>query len=238
MIKVLQFVRRKAGASPEDFQNAWRTAQQQFFADNPRMRELVARCELNHRIPEDYVRSRQDGEFESPDWDGVIAYWFANEDDYRAFWQSPAFAEFTARECAQYRAEKTATVVAGDERIVVDRPGGRARAGLKLLCILRRNAALERPLFLRHWREHHGGLFTDVPSLNGPVLAYDQNHGLRDGEYDGVTEQWFVSLPEWIESLGVPENFELVEPDVAYMLDPTSVQFILAGGQPTVVVAR
>jgi len=235
MIKLLQFVKRKPGVGSDDFQQQWRAQQQRFFAETPTARKLVARVELNHRIPEDYIRSRHDSEFDSPDWDGVAAYWFANRGDYDALLELPAFKAFSAAECAQYRAEKTASVLAGDELIIVDKPGGRARAGLKLLCILHRNNALERKHFLKHWREHHGGLFQNVPELNEPVLAYDQNQGLEDGEYDGVTEQWFVSLPEWIESLGVAANHELVEPDVAYMLDPNSIQFILAG-RPTVVV--
>jgi hypothetical protein len=240
MIKLLQYVRRKPELTPEQFQQRWRDGQQRFFAAHSDARALVNRAELNHRIPEDYVRSRHDSEFESPEWDGVAVYWFDDETKYRAFRALPAVVDLAAQECADYRMPKTAEVVAGDERVIVDRPGGRARAGLKLMCILHRSEKLkdDRAHFLKHWREHHGGLFQNVPELNDPVLAYDQNHGIADAEYDGVTEQWFESLPAWIESLTVPANFELVEPDVAYFLDPNSIAFILAGGQPTVVVGK
>ena len=72
-------------------------------------------------------------------------------------------------------------------------------------------------------------MFQNIPSLNEPLLAYDQNHGLDlpGAEFDGVTEQWFTSIDDWIASLDAPEHTTLVEPDVAYMLDPPSIQFVL-----------
>jgi hypothetical protein len=102
---------------------------------------------------------------------------------------------------------------------------------VRLVCILRRNRALDLPRFHAHWLEHHGGLFRDVAELNQPLLAYDQNHGIDapGAGYDGVTEQWFESLESWLRSLDVPAQRARVEPDVAYLLDPASIQFILAG---------
>ena len=44
--------------------------------------------------------------------------------------------------------------------------------------------------------------------------------------YDGVTEQWFESI-ERFQSLSEPEQKTLVEPDVAYMLDPAGTHFIM-----------
>jgi hypothetical protein len=157
----------------------------------------------------------------------------------------PEFIEFSDAEHAHYRAASDVSVLTHPGTVIVDRPGARERAGLKLLCILRRNPALDRATFYPHWRNHHGGLFQNIPELNDPVLGYDQNHGLDPAlttaatlgrSYDGVTEQWFESLPAWIDSLGAPANYTEVAPDVAYMLDQSSIQFILAG-KPTVVIA-
>ena len=58
--------------------------------------------------------------------------------------------------------------------MIVDKPGGRERAGLKLVCILRRNKALDLTTFHDHWLRNHGGIFQNVPALNEPLLAYDQ----------------------------------------------------------------
>jgi hypothetical protein len=241
MIKLFEFVARKPGIESDAFHNYWRTQHAQFFANSAAVRRLVKRYELNIRMPEDYVRSRHATEFSSPDWDGVAVTWFDSLDDFFALQKLPEYIEFCARERELYRANESAQVLTETGTVIVDRPGGRAGAGLKLLCILRRNAALDRATFYPHWRKNHGGLFQDIPELNEPVLAYDQNHGLElaaphyAGErYDGVTEQWFESLPAWIDSLSAPANYDKVAPDVAYMLDANSIQFILAG--PPVIV--
>ena len=105
------------------------------------------------------------------------------------------------------------------------------------MCILRRNAALELDAFHKHWTEHHGGMFQTVPELRDPLWGYDQNHGLRDPEaaFDGLTEQWFESLDSFVESLSAPAVRDSVNPDVAYMLDPASIHFVMTG-RPTVLV--
>jgi uncharacterized protein (TIGR02118 family) len=106
-----------------------------------------------------------------------------------------------------------------------------------MLCILRRNPALDLDTFHKHWLSHHGGLFQNVPGLRDPLLGYDQNHGLRDpdAQFDGVTEQWFESLDTFVQSLSDPAVAEQVNPDVAYMLDAASIHFVMTG-KPTVLV--
>lgn len=246
MIKFIEFVGRKPGLSSDDFHAYWSDRHARFFRDTKPVRRLLRRYELNHRLADDYVRTRHETEVSGPEWDGVAVQWFASLDDFLALRQLPEFQAFSDLEHAHYRAASDVSVLAGPENVIVDRPGGRERAGLKLLCILRRNPALDRATFYPHWRQHHGGLFQNVPELNEPVLAYDQNHGLPPEQtaaanvgraYDGVTEQWFESLPAWIDSLSAPANYTMVAPDVAYMLDQGSIQFILAG-RPTVVIAE
>jgi len=239
MIKLLTFVRRKAGVSPEKFHADWRAENERFFAATPAARQLVARYELNHRLRDDYERARHSAEMPGPEWDGVAVHWFETLENYRALQSLPAYVQFSATELSRYRDAASISVLTNDATKIVDKAGGRERAGLKLMCILRRNKALERPKFFQHWREHHGGLFKNVPELYEPLLAYDQNHGLaiEGAEFDGLTEQWFESLPAWVESIDVPAAHTLIEPDVAYLLDTNSIQFILAG-RPTVVVQQ
>jgi hypothetical protein len=50
-----------------------------------------------------------------------------------------------------------------------------------------------------------------------------------------VTEQWFDSLGAWIDSICVPEQAGMVEPDVAYFLEPASISYVLSG-KPTVLL--
>lgn len=246
MIKFIEFVGRKPGLTSDDFHASWADRHAAFFRATPAARQLVKRYELNHRLAEDYVRTRHETEFSGPEWDGVAVQWFESLDDFLALRRLPEFVAFNEREHAGFRAASDVSVLTGPETLIVDRPGRRAGAELKLLCILRRNPALDRATFYPHWRQHHGGLFQNVPELNEPVLGYDQNHGLAPEQtqaadvgrsYDGVTEQWFESLPAWIDSLSAPANYTAVAPDVAYMLDQGSIQFILAG-KPTVVVGE
>ena len=125
-----------------------------------------------------------------------------------------------------------------DPDVIVDKPG-RASAGAKMVCILHRNPALDLTTFHDHWLHHHGGLFQQIPELNEPLLAYDQNHGidLPDATFDGVTEQWFTSFDTFVESLSVDAVARDVNPDVAYFLDPASIEFVMAG-PPTVVIGE
>jgi uncharacterized protein (TIGR02118 family) len=127
-------------------------------------------------------------------------------------------------------------VVTEDPDVIVSTPR-RDDAGAKMLCILRRNPALDLDTFHEHWLTHHGGLFQTIPELTDPLWGYDQNHGLRDPDaaFDGVTEQWFESLDSFVESIAVPAHSEIVSADVAYMLDLASINFVMAG-KPTVVI--
>lgn len=236
MIKFIEFVRRKPGMDPVEFHRCWRESCAAFIDECAPVRQLMRRCELNHRLAEDYHRERQAAEVAGPQWDGVAVSWFNSLDEFSKLRALPEYERFLIESREQFLGEETASVLTHEATPIVEKPGGRERAEVKLLCLLRRNAALTRPDFFRHWREHHGGLFRDVPALNGPVLAYQQNHGLdiEGAEYDGVTEQWFTSLSAWIDSINVPEDEELVRPDVAYMLEPASIQFIMAG-RPSVI---
>jgi hypothetical protein len=128
-------------------------------------------------------------------------------------------------------------VVTGDADVVLERPGGRAAASMKLLCLLRRKPGLDLPTFHDHWLHHHGGLFRDTPELREPMYAYDQSHGLDlpGARWDGVTEQWFGSIEEWASGLGIPARAELVVPDMAAFLDVADLVPVVAG-RPTVVI--
>ncbi|MEO5839412.1 MAG: EthD domain-containing protein [Acidimicrobiales bacterium] len=237
MIKVLAFIRRLPGMTPDEFHTYWRDVHAPRFAESPELAPYFRRYELNHRLERDYARERHPGEVAGPQWDGVAVQWFDSLESFREFAAHPAREEITAIDQPRFRALETASVITHEPSVIVDKPGGRERAGLKLICILRRNRALELPEFHEHWLRNHGGLFQNIESLNAPLLAYDQNHGLDlpGAEFDGVTEQWFTSMDDWISSLDAPEHTTVVEPDVAYMLDPPSIQFILSG-PPTVVI--
>lgn len=236
-IKLFTFGRRREGMDVDEFQAYWRDVHAPLLADEPTLARHVRRFELNHRLPDDYVRDQYRPEGTEPGYDGVAVLWFDSMDAFRALLAEPAH-EAVAADGANFREDGGPLVFTHDPELIVDN-GDRDAAGAKMVCILRRNHGLDdqQAEFHRHWLEHHGGLFQTVPELNEPLVGYDQNHGLDlpGAAYDGVTEQWFESYATFLGSLGVPAVAELVNPDVAYFLDQPTIEFVMAG-PPTVVI--
>ncbi len=236
-IKVFEFVRRAPELPIDVFQRRWREEWAPAIARSPAARGRLRRYELNLRLAADYARDRHALEVDDAGFDGVDVRWLDDAAALAAF--ERALASETADALAPLRhalfAEASLRVVTRDPEPILDGPG-RARAEAKLLCILRRNPALAPADFHAHWKDHHGGLFQRLPGLRDPIIAYDQNHGIAsDAAFDGVTEQWFADLATFVESLRAPENETDVAPDVAYLLDPKGVHFLIAG-RPVVVV--
>ena len=234
-IKLFEFLRRAEGKTSEQFHQDWREVHGPMLANDPDLRRHVRRYELNHRLPADAGRERSIEEVRDDGWDGVAVLWFDSMDELRALSAEPGMAPIRERAPSLHESERL-IVITGDPDVIVDTPH-RDEAGAKMLCILRRNPALDLDTFHHHWLSHHGGLFQNVPGLRAPLLGYDQNHGLRDpdAQFDGVTEQWFESLDTFVASLSDPAVSEQVNPDVAYMLDPASIHFVMAG-KPTVLI--
>lgn len=234
-IKLFAFGRRREGVATEEFHRWWEDVHARGLADEPTLRRHVRRYELNHRLAEDYVRDRYRPEGTGLGWDGAAVLWFDSLADLEALQAEPAFAAHAA-DATAFRDDEQLVVITHDPEAIVDKPE-RADAGAKMVCILRHNPAIDLPTFHEHWLHHHGGLFQRIEELNEPLLAYDQNHGidLPDADYDGVTEQWFTSYGTFIGSLGVEAVQTEVNPDVAYFLDQSSIEFVMAG-PPTVVI--
>jgi hypothetical protein len=235
VIQVFEFVQRRPGMSADDFHGHWRDEHAPFFAKESDVARHVRRYELVHRLDEG--REQSEGEVPSGSYDGVQITWFDDLAAYQAFLREPARRAFVEDDAPRFRSPASASVVTRDPDVIVERPDGLETAGCRLVCILRRRDGYELGAFHEHWRRVHGGIFQDHPALRDPLFAYHQHHGLDlpTAEYDGVTQQWFASLPEWVESLAVPEHADVVNPDVESFLDLASMRFII-GGPPTVVI--
>lgn len=234
-VKVFSFVRRRPGMTPDEFHSYWRDEHAARIASTPELRRNVRRYELNHRLAADYERARQQGEVADTGFDGVAVFWFDSLEDCEARKVDPEVAAFVKKDTPAF-CGGFVSVVTHDPDVIVDTPR-RGEAKAKLLCILRRHPSLDLDTFHSHWLQHHGGLFQTIPELNEPLLGYDQNHGvpLPDAEFDGVTEQWFESLDSFAQSLSAEAHATVVAPDVAYLLDPNSLHYVMAG-PPTVVI--
>jgi hypothetical protein len=234
-IKLFEFLRRAPGTTREQFHTYWRDVHGPLLADDPDLRRHVKRYELNHQLSTDAERERTDTEVKDNEWDGVAVLWFESMDELRALGGEPGMAAVRTSAEGFHQPEKLIVITEDPDVIIAsDR---RDEAGAKMVCILHRHEGYELDAFHEHWLKHHGGLFQNIPELRDSMLAYDQNHGLRDPEaaFDGVTEQWFESLNSFIDSLSLPSFFSDVNPDVETMLDPGSIHFVMAG-KPTVLI--
>jgi hypothetical protein len=236
-VKLFGFLKRAPGTSAADFHEHWERRHAPFFADTPELRRHLRRYELYHRLADDEERRRSDVEVADAGFDGVAVQWFDSLADFQAMRDEPAYRQFSAEDGPRYRDPHVASVVTRPPDIIVGPPGGRPDAGMSMICILRHKPGLGLTEFHDHWLHHHGGLFQTIRELHDPLLGYEQNHGLDlpGASFDGVTQQWFASLPAWTRSLEAPAQREVVEPDVASFLDPDAIYFVVAG-PPTVVI--
>jgi hypothetical protein len=234
-VKVFEFVRRAPGVEVDEFHRRWRDEYAADLMATTAAERSLRRLELNHRLPGDYARDRHAFEVADAGFDGVEVRWHDSLEDLEAFESDPEIDAVVSRHRGGLLTDDTMRVVTLDPDVIVDKPG-RDTAGAKMLCILHRHRGLEAAPFHEHWRTNHGGLFQNIAELNEPLIGYDQNHGIEtEAAFDGVTEQWFADLDTFFGSLSAEANVTDVGPDVAYMLDPASIHFIMAG-QPTVVL--
>jgi hypothetical protein len=236
-IKFFGFIKRAPGTTLTHFREYWEQEHAPAFAKLPAVRQNVRRYELYHRLAADEERQRSDVEVADAGFDGVSVQWYDTLADRQAVQADAACRQLSADDGPLYRDDRSASVVTRAPDVIVGPPGGRPDAQMTLICILRHKPGLDLPEFHDHWLHHHGGLFQTIPELHDPLFGYEQNHGLDlpDAPFDGVTQQWFASLPAWGRSLEAPAHKEIVEPDVASFLDPDKIFFVVAG-PPTVVI--
>ena len=77
MVKLICFVRRKPGMSPEEFHRYWRERHGPLVAST-RSGSHVIRYEQNHRALDDYGREG------GSEFDGVTEQWFSSLEDFHA----------------------------------------------------------------------------------------------------------------------------------------------------------
>ena len=112
---------------------------------------------------------------------------------------------------------------------------------VKLVALLRRKKGLTEAEFVAHWRDRHGPLIRDTPSIAQHIVRYEQHTRFSDsvwsgtGGLDGVAIQWFEDFAAWEAFLAEPDYARLIAPDEARFLDSSTIQFIVCN-EPTVVI--
>jgi EthD domain-containing protein len=104
---------------------------------------------------------------------------------------------------------------------------------LKLICFIRRNAALTPEQFHRHWRDVHAELLRNTPSVARHLLRYEQNpraledYARGEPDCDGVAIAWYRDRPAMEALFSEPEYLEKIAPDERYLSDAARTQWVL-----------
>lgn len=111
---------------------------------------------------------------------------------------------------------------------------------IRLTAHLRRNPALSREEFLTHWRDVHGPLIRDTPSLARHIVRYEQHPPTDDrgaglGDIDGVAVQWFRSIDDLFAFVAEPAYRDVLHPDEQHLLDFTRMTVCFTA-EPVVVI--
>jgi uncharacterized protein (TIGR02118 family) len=112
---------------------------------------------------------------------------------------------------------------------------------VKLTCLIRRKEGMSPEEFHAYWRDQHGPLVLSTRS-GSHVLRYEQHHRPLsdygpndDGQYDGVTEQWFESMAEYQAHIA-EKDFADVWADLPKFLDVDRLAFVVTE-EPVVILA-
>ena len=196
MVKVLTFIKRRAGMSVEEFQTYWRTRHPEVVTKLPGIRRYVQ----SHVLPGTYAKGE-------PVHDGIAEVWADDTDALRAMTQSPAHAAVVADE-AKFIDRARMGFIVTEEHVAKEGSGA-----LKAVEFFTRRPDLSVEAFQRRWREEHAVLATRVPGMQRYVISATRPSAYASGRqpaYDGAALMWFESADALKAAGGSPEYKALV----------------------------
>jgi uncharacterized protein (TIGR02118 family) len=223
MVKVLTFLRRKAGMPVEEFQRYWLTSHPAVVVRLPGVRRYVQ----SHTLPSAYRKGE-------PAYDGIAEVWADDTAALRAMTASPANAAVVADE-AQFLDRASTGFLITEERIVVD--GAVGAEAVKAVEFLSRRPGASVEEFQRHWQDRHAPILARIGGLRRCVLSVPRRSAYEAGRlpaHDGVTSLWFDSADALRAAASSPDYAAAVA-DRAGFLAPGQPPFILT--QEHIIVA-
>jgi uncharacterized protein (TIGR02118 family) len=217
MVKVVTFLRRRAGMRVDEFQAYWRTRHPEVVTRLPGVRRYVQ----SHALPAGPGGA-------APLYDGIAEVWADDTAALRAMSASPEYARVQADE-AVFIDRSTMGIVVTEEHVVLDAavPAGAA----KLVEFLARKPGLPVEEFQRRWRERHGPLVARVPGLRRHVQSHTRLAAYAAGRapaWDGIALGWFDSPGALEAAAATPEAARAA----------AGLAQIVAPGSPAAIVTR
>jgi EthD domain len=228
VIKLICFVARQPSLSVDDFHDRWCNEHAPKVAAHPSTQGRLLRYELNRRKARDYDRT-------DVTYDGVAVQWYSSFDDFMTMLGDPAYAQLMEAESGLIDLSASLVIFTEPEHVVMEGPSPRPDGATKLFAAIHRRRGTTVEEFREHWRTGHASVNRDTPSIARHILRYEQNVAQDDGEFDGVTIQWFENAREFFAMATEPEQATVVEPDEADLLDRATLEWILTDAEHTVV---
>ena len=194
MVKVITFIKRKAGMPVEEFQSYWRTRHPEVVTRLPGVRRYVQ----SHALPAAY----RTGE---PVYDGIAEVWADDTAALRAMTQSPDHAAVQADE-ARFIDRASMGVIITEDHVIKD--GLAPPDAVKSVDFLTRKAGLPVEEFQRHWRLVHGPIAATVPTLRRYVQSHTRRSAYEAGRvpaYDGAAITWYDSAEAFRDATATAE---------------------------------
>lgn len=215
MVKVITFLKRKAGMPVEEFQRYWRDRHPAVVTRLPGVRRYVQ----SHTLVSAYAAGE-------PLYDGIAEVWADDTDALRAMTRSPHHPDLQADE-ARFIDRATMGMLITEDQLVKDGPV--PADAVKSVAFLTRKPGLSVEEFQRHWRDVHGPIAAQLPGLRRYVQSCTRRSAYEGGRvpaYDGVVLIWLDST-DAIQSTAATGEYARVLADAAVFLSPGAVPAIL-----------
>jgi uncharacterized protein (TIGR02118 family) len=225
MVKVLTFIKRKAGMPVDEFQDYWRARHPDAVTKLPGIRRYVQ----SHVLPGTYAKGE-------PVHDGIAEVWADDTDALRAMTKSPAHPALIADEERFIDRSRMGIIVTDDEvakegfGVLPSRsPMSKDSGDVKGVEFFTRKPGMSVEDFQRHWRTTHAALATKIPGVGRYVVSATRPSAYTAGRapaYDGAALMWFESM-DALKTAGGSVEYKAMVADRAQFLAPGQPPFLL-----------
>jgi uncharacterized protein (TIGR02118 family) len=217
MVKVITFLKRKAGMPVEEFQRYWRDRHPEAVLRLPGVRRYVQ----SHTLPSMYGTGE-------PIYDGIAEAWADDTGALRAMTKSPHHPALKEDEERFIDRTSMGVVITEDHALKDSSVPPRS---VKSVAFLNRKPGLSVEEFQRHLRDVHAPIASQLPGLRRYVQSHTRRSAYEGGRapaYDGVVLAWFDST-EAIRDAAASGEYARVLADAAGFLVPGAIPSILTG---------
>jgi uncharacterized protein (TIGR02118 family) len=218
MVKVLTFIKRKAGMPVGEFQAYWRTRHPDAVTKLPGIRRYVQ----SHVLPGAYAKGE-------PVHDGIAEVWADDTDAFRAMTKSPAHPALVADEERFIDRSRMGILVTEDVVVKEGGPTSNGGGALKAVEFFTRKPGMSVEDFQRHWQTIHAPLAAKIPGVGRYVVSATRPSAYAAGRtpaYDGAALMWFESS-DALKTAGGSAEYKAMVADRTQFLTPGQPPFLL-----------